>query len=83
MACLLAQKAKQAGVRQFVQMSTIAVFGSASRISATTPEKPQTYYGSSKLKADKELVAMSDREFRTAIIRPPMAYGGGMAPGNM
>ena len=83
MACLLAQKAKQAGVRQFVQMSTIAVFGSASRISETTPERPQTYYGSSKLKADKELVAMNDREFKAAIIRPPMAYGGGMAPGNM
>ena len=77
MACLLAQKAKQAGVRQFVQMSTIAVFGSASRISETTPERPQTYYGSSKLKADKELVAMNDREFKAAIIRPPMAYGGG------
>ena len=44
MACLLAQKAKQAGVGQFVQMSTIAVFGSASRISETTPERPQTYY---------------------------------------
>lgn len=44
MACLLAQKAKQAGVRQFVQMSTIAVFGRASRISAATPESPQTYY---------------------------------------
>ena len=71
MACLLAQ------------MSTIAVFGCASRISEATPERPQTYYGSSKLKADKELVAMSDREFKTAIIRPPMAYGGGMAPGNM
>ena len=83
MACLLAQKAKQAWVCQFVQMSTIAVFGSASRISETTPERPQTYYGSSKLKADKELVAMNDREFKAAIIRPPMAYGGGMAPGNM
>lgn len=59
------------------------MFGSASRISETTPERPQTYYGSSKLKADKELMAMSDREFKAAIIRPPMAYGGGMAPGNM
>ena len=24
---------------------------------------------------------MNDREFKAAIIRPPMAYGGGMAPG--
>ena len=28
-------------------------------------------------------MAMSDREFKAGIIRPPMAYGGGMAPGNM
>ena len=83
MACVLAQKARQAGVRQFIQMSTIAVFGTASRISTATPEMPRTYYGSSKLKADKELLAMSDHEFKTVIIRPPMAYGGGMAPGNM
>lgn len=83
MACMLAGKAKQAGVRQFVQMSTIAVFGSASCISATTPELPKTYYGSSKLKADKELLSMSSHAFKAVIVRPPMAYGGGMAPGNM
>lgn len=83
MACVLAQKARQAGVRQFIQMSTIAVFGTASRISSATPEMPKTYYGFSKLKADKELLSMSSHEFKAVIIRPPMAYGGGMAPGNM
>lgn len=70
MACVLAQKARQAGVRQFIQMSTIAVFGTASRISTATPEMPKTYYGSSKLKADKELLAMSSHEFKTVSFAP-------------
>ena len=77
MACLLAQKAKQAGVGQFVQMSTIAVFGSASRISETTPERPQTYYGSSKLKADKELVARTTGNLRPQLFVRRWHTGGG------
>lgn len=82
-AIINAQKAKQAGVNLFIQMSTIAVYGNNSNISVTSPHLPHNPYGSSKLKADEELLAMQDEHFKVAIVRPPMVYGGGKAPGNM
>ncbi|HEY9123188.1 MAG TPA: NAD-dependent epimerase/dehydratase family protein [Bacteroidales bacterium] len=83
LAILNAQKAKKAGVRLFIQMSTIAVYGNASEISIDTPCNPQNPYGKSKLKADEGLLAMQDEKFKVAIVRPPMVYGGDKAPGNM
>lgn len=80
---LNAQKAKQAGVKLFIQMSTIAVYGNASSIDVNTPVNPQNAYARSKLKADEELLALQDEYFKVAIVRPPMVYGGGKAPGNM
>lgn len=80
---LNAQKAKQAGVRLFIQMSSIAVYGLSSKISEATPYGPQTPYGKSKLKADEDLLKLQDDSFKVAIVRPPMVYGGGKAPGNM
>lgn len=80
---LNAQKAKLAGIKLFIQMSTIAVYGNASKISILAPHNPHNPYGKSKLKADEELLAMQDENFKVAIVRPPMVYGGGKAPGNM
>jgi len=78
-----ARKAKDAGVNLFIQMSTIAVYGDAGYISLKTPYNPQTPYGISKLKADKELIKMQDKHFKVAIVRPPLVYGGKKTPGNM
>lgn len=78
-----AKKAKLKGVRHFIQMSTIAVYGKVSKISISTFEKPIDQYGNSKLKADKEILALSDNLFKVTIIRPPMVYGGGNSPGNL
>lgn len=83
LAVLNARKAREAGVRLFIQMSTIAVYGEAASISVHTPYAPRTPYGSSKLRADQELCQMQDDRFKVALIRPPMVYGGGRAPGNM
>jgi UDP-glucose 4-epimerase len=78
-----AQKAKDTGVKHFIQMSTIAVYGNTPVISIETPYNPINAYGSSKLNADLELLKMQDAKFIVSIIRPPMVYGGGNAPGNM
>lgn len=78
-----AMKAKQAGVKLFIQLSTIAVYGSASYITCSSPLNPANPYARSKLKADEDLLLMQDEKFRVAIIRPPMVYGGGNSPGNM
>lgn len=80
---LNAQKAKKAGIGLFIQMSTIAVYGSVNTIDINTPCNPFNPYGSSKFKADEELLKLPNEYFKVAIIRSPMIYGGGKAPGNM
>lgn len=78
-----AGKAKASGVKHFIQMSSIAVYGDIDLISEKNIPDPMNPYASSKLKADVELMKMQDNEFSVAIIRPPMVYGGGNSPGNM
>ncbi|MDR2650026.1 MAG: NAD-dependent epimerase/dehydratase family protein [Clostridiales bacterium] len=83
----LAEKAKSAGVRRFIFMSSIAVYGVSGSLRGTavidahTPENPVTLYGKSKLMAENELRGMADRHFSVYILRLPMVYGEG-APGN-
>lgn len=78
-----ANQSKYAGVYQFIQISTIAVYGDAEQININSKENPQTIYAKSKLIADKEILKLNSTSFKVAIIRPPMVYGGGNAPGNM
>ena len=80
---MLGKIAKENGVSQFIQMSSIAVYGKKTVIDIDTPEMPVNIYGKSKLMADNELLSLQDSHFGATIIRPPMIYGGGNAPGNM
>jgi len=64
-------------------MSTIAVYGDKYSVDLRTPPSPSNAYGCSKYKADEELLKLLDEQFKVAIVRPPMVYGGGKAPGNM
>ncbi|MED3875802.1 NAD-dependent epimerase/dehydratase family protein [Lysinibacillus capsici] len=78
----LALKAKKAGVKQFIFLSTMAVFGNAQgAIAKHTKTYPVTYYGKSKLAAEEILLNLQDRHFKVAIVRPPMVYGPS-CPGN-
>lgn len=80
----LANKAKAAGVKQFVFLSTMAVFNQnvhVGRLYLSTTPNPTTLYGRSKLAAEKELLALADENFTVSIVRPPMVYGPG-CPGN-
>lgn len=79
----LAKLAKQNGVKQFVFISTIAVYGEdEEKLDENTICNPITTYGKSKLEAEKELLKLSDDSFIVSIIRPPMVYGKD-APGNI
>lgn len=74
----IATKAKNAGVKQLIFMSTVAVYGSVvTHITKDTVPNPDTLYGKSKLEAEYKLREMDTEEFRVAIIRPPMVYGEG------
>jgi len=79
----LAKQAKKAGIKHFIQMSSIAIYGHVSQINESTPELPTNLYGKSKLDADNVLLSLQNDNFKVSIIRPPMVYGGGKAPGNM
>lgn len=77
-----AKKAKEAGVKQFIYMSSIIVYGESKPgedfiIDEKTEPKPANFYGDSKLQAEHLLNALSDDIFKVVILRPPMIYGPG------
>lgn len=77
----VAKKAKAEGVKQFIFMSSIIVYGDASSdsnvIDRNTVPKPSNFYGNSKLQAEEGIKPLEDENFKVAIIRPPMIYGKG------
>lgn len=81
----IAKKAQIAGVKQFIFMSSMSVYGlvqSREGINGTTKLRPNTYYGKSKLKAEQLLQELESETFIVAILRPPMVYGK-ESPGNL
>jgi UDP-glucose 4-epimerase len=76
----LAKEAKEKGVRQFVFMSTVKVYGEEADIiySENTICKPEDGYGKSKLKAERELLKLEDENFKVSLIRTPIVYGYGV-----
>lgn len=79
----LAAKAKQNGVKHFVFISSIAVFGNNNNyINSNSKPIPETNYGRSKLEAEKKLKNIENNNFIVSIIRLPMIYGKN-APGNI
>ncbi|WP_044418064.1 NAD-dependent epimerase/dehydratase family protein [Halarcobacter anaerophilus] len=79
----LAKIAKQNGVKQFIFISTIAVYGEKKeKLDENTTCNSVTPYGKSKLEAEKQLLELNDDNFLVSIIRPPMIYGNN-APGNI
>lgn len=76
----LAKKAKDAGVRHFIFMSTVKVYGEESDTiyTETTPCHPSDDYGISKLHAEQALQALEDAHFTVSIVRTPIVYGAGV-----
>ncbi|MDY0192352.1 MAG: NAD-dependent epimerase/dehydratase family protein [Aliarcobacter butzleri] len=73
----LAKKAKESGVKHFVFMSTVKVYGEETNSIYTenTVCNPEDDYGKSKLKAEHELQKLEDDNFKISIIRTPIVYG--------
>lgn len=78
-----AMKAKKAGVKQFIFMSSAIVYGDSAHIgkkkiiTKDTPVNPANCYGDSKVKAERCLKKIEDDNFKVVILRPPMIYGKG------
>lgn len=79
----LAIKAKAEGVKQFIFMSSMIVYGASSKIGETktitkdTIPKPINFYGNSKLLAEEGISPLQSENFDVVVIRPPMIYGKG------
>ncbi len=74
----IANASKEAGVKQFILLSTMSVYGlTVGHINRDTPIKPVNAYGKSKAEADEEIKRLADASFRFCCLRPPMVYGKG------
>ncbi len=72
----VAKKAKQEGVKQFIFISTMGVYGMETGfIDENTKTSPKTPYAESKLEAEGLLDEISNDIFKVAILRPPIVYG--------
>ena len=76
-----AKKAKAEGVKQFIFMSSIIVYGDSTWntrvINRNTVPTPSNFYGDSKLQAEEGIKPLEDDKFKIVILRPPMIYGKG------
>src|SRR5690625_2280212 len=75
----VARKSKSEGVKQFIFLSSIIVYGDHPSedgiIDEHTVPKPSNFYGRSKLEAEEGIKSLETKVFKIVIIRPPMIYG--------
>lgn len=78
-----AKKAKEAGVKQFIFMSSAIVYGDSAPIgkpkfiTCDTPVNPANCYGDSKVQAENGIRPLDCDTFKVVILRPPMIFGKG------
>lgn len=81
MAYEVAKKSNSAKVKQFIFISTMAIYGENGSINQelsidkNTPPNPKTHYGISKFQAENLIMQLHCDSFKVCIIRPPMIYG--------
>ena len=74
----VAEKAKAAGVGQFVFLSSMSVYGQGEGvITPCTVPMAADLYGGSKLAAEEGLRRLVAPGFDVCMVRPPMVYGAG------
>ena len=78
----IARAAREAGVGQFIFMSSMIVFRASKSlkgraITMDTEPAPNDFYGDSKLRAEIGLRKLETPDFKVAVLRPCMIYGPG------
>lgn len=77
------KKAKEEGVKEFIFMSSMIVYGDSAPygekkvIDEKTKPQPANFYGDSKLQADVAVRDLADDSYKVIVLRPPMIYGKG------
>lgn len=74
----VAKKAKEDGVKQFIFLSSMSVYGiEQGVITKDTIPSPKCHYGISKYEAEQQMLSLVDGNYKVSILRPPMVYGKG------
>lgn len=79
----VAKKCKAEGVKEFIFMSSMIIYGDSAPygkkkvIDENTVPHPANFYGDSKLQADVAVRNLADDNFKVIVLRPPMIYGKG------
>lgn len=77
------QKAKAEGLKEFIFMSSMIVYGDSAPygkskvVDEHTVPVAANFYGDSKLQADVAVRELADDNFKVIVLRPPMIYGKG------
>lgn len=72
----VAYKAKREGVKHFIFLSSMSVYGiDNGLILSDSTLNPKSSYGRSKLEAEKLINTLENDSFKVAVVRPPMIYG--------
>lgn len=77
------KKAKAEGVKEFVFMSSMIIYGDSAPydknkiVDEHTVPVAANFYGDSKLQADVAVRGLADDNFKVIVLRPPMIYGKG------
>lgn len=70
--------AKDNGANQFIQFSSMNVYGDfCGYVIDRNKENPTSFYGRSKLEGDIGIHKFADDNFKVASVRPPFVYGKG------
>ncbi len=75
------EKAKNEGVKEFIFMSSMIVYGDSAPygkskiVDERTVPNAANFYGDSKLQADVAVRTFADEKFKVLVLRPPMIYG--------
>ena len=74
---LLLERARVAGVRKVIFMSSVAVYGDATGVveEDTAPAGPLTAYGATKVRAEEICREMADETMSVVALRPTLIYG--------
>lgn len=80
----LAQTAKERGVKHFILVSSVAVYGpGCTAASEQQPRRPVGHYGLSKALAENAVERLADQDFAVTVIRLGTLFGGADDPGNV
>lgn len=80
MVIAIAKTAKEAGVKQFIHMSSMIVYKEVKALESKlihkdTQPKPNGFYGDSKLQGELGVRNLDCPTFKVCILRPPIIYG--------